>query len=141
MMKPLVIIVSGPPCSGKTALGLRIAREFSLPFINKDGIKELLFDSLGWEDREWSKKLGFASYRLLYYFMELLLLARCSFIVESNFAPELDTAQFLNLKQKCEFESLQIQCVTDGEVLFQRFKERSESGERHPGQCGPPKPP
>ncbi len=135
MTKPLVIIISGPPCTGKTHLGLRIAREFSLPFINKDGIKERLFDGLGWKDAAWSKQLSHASYRILYYFMESLLAAGCSLIVESNFDPAQATAEFLALKRKHEFEPFQIQCIADGEVLIQRFKARAEAGERHPGHA------
>ena len=50
--KPWVIIVSRPPCTGKTTLGQRIARELEFPFVNKDNIKELLFDRLGWKDDE-----------------------------------------------------------------------------------------
>jgi hypothetical protein len=65
--------------------------------------------------------------------MESLLLAGRSFIVESNFKPEFENEKFLELKKKYDFQPLQIFCKTDGEVLFERFKARSESGERHPG--------
>lgn len=133
MNKPLVIIISGPPCTGKTTLGQRIAEEIQIPFIHKDGIKERLFDTLGWSDREWSKKLGFATYALLTYFMEIQLRAGVSFIVESNFAPEFGSQIFLKLKAHYDFEPFQIQCRTEGKVLLQRFKDRAESGERHPG--------
>jgi predicted kinase len=131
--KPFVIIISGPPCTGKTTLGQHIAAKFHLPFIHKDGIKERLFDTLGWSDREWSKKLGFATYAMLEYFMEVQLQAGISFIVESNFAPDFGTQTFLKLKAQYEFEPFQIQCRTEGTVLLQRFKERAESGQRHPG--------
>jgi len=57
MPKPLLIIISGPPGTGKTTLGKRMANELHLPFVNKDSIKELLFDHLGWHDRAWSRKL------------------------------------------------------------------------------------
>ena len=131
--QPTVIIVTGYPCTGKTTLGLRIAREFHLPFISKDGIKELLFDSLGWSDRQWSKRLGFASYELMFYFLEAQLAAGRSAIVESNFYPEQTNAKFLALQEAHGYKALQILCVTAGGVLYQRFKQRSESGERHPG--------
>jgi len=110
-----------------------MAREFSLPFISRDDIKELLFDSLGWKDREWSKKLGLASYSLLYHFLEFELCTGRSLIVESNFKAEFDTKKFLGLREKYDFEPFQIQCKVDSNTLFERFKRRSESGERHPG--------
>ncbi|MGI9058123.1 MAG: AAA family ATPase [Ktedonobacteraceae bacterium] len=133
MSRPLLIIVTGSPGAGKTTLGNHIAAEFHLPFIYKDGIKETLFDALGWQDRAWSRKLGLASYELLYYFLEVLLQANTSFIVESNFDPQYSTAAFLALKKKYDFEPLQILCHADGHILWERFKQRAESGERHPG--------
>lgn len=133
MAKNLVIIISGPPCTGKTTVGKRLAEAFNLPFINKDEIKELLFERLGWRDRPWSKQLSLASYDLLFYFTESQLKAGNSLIVESNFNPEIDTRKFLDLKEKYGFVAFEIQCQADGEVLLQRFKQRANSGARHPG--------
>jgi len=133
MSKTLLIIISGPPCTGKTTIGKRIAKEFLLPLLSRDDIKESLFDSLGIKDREWSKQLGIASYKILYQVVGSLLQADQSFIVESNFKPEFDEERFLDLQKKYNFEILQIMCKTDGEILFERFKKRSESGGRHPG--------
>jgi predicted kinase len=133
MNKPLVIIISGPPCSGKTTLGQRIAAEFHLPLIYKDGIKERLFDTLGWSDRAWSKRLGNATYAILQYFIEIQLQGGVSFIVESNFPPDFGTEIFAKMRAQYDFEPFQIQCRTEGNVLLQRFIERGKSGERHPG--------
>ena len=132
-MKPLVIIVLGAPGTGKTTLGKRIADRFHLPFINKDGIKETLFDSLGWRDRAWSRRLGAASHDLLDHFMETQLRAGRSFVIEANFYPKYHTEGFLGLKRRYPFEPFQIHCRTDDAIRLQRFKERGESGERHPG--------
>jgi predicted kinase len=131
--KPLLIIITGLPGTGKTTLGKRLAAELQLPFVHKDGLKEILFDRLGWRDREWSKKLARVSIELLYYFIEIQLQAAISLIAESNFKAEFANREILELKQKYNFEPFQILCQTDGDVLFQRFRARSESGERHPG--------
>jgi predicted kinase len=132
MNKPVLVIVTGSPCTGKTTLARQIARKFHLPFVYKDGVKETLFDTLGWEDRQWSKKLGGASYALLFYFIEAQLAAGQSLVVEANFYPGF-SENFLELQQRYDFEPLQILCFADGEILFERFKKRSESGNRHPG--------
>ena len=50
MTKSLLIIINGAPCTGKTTLGRKLAKQLRLPFLSKDGIKEVLFDTLGWED-------------------------------------------------------------------------------------------
>jgi tRNA A37 N6-isopentenylltransferase MiaA len=133
MPRPVVIVITGPPCAGKTTIARQVAERFSLPWMGKDMVKELLFDMLGWQDREWSKKLSRASVVLLFRFLETQMAARRSCIVESNFKAEYDTVRFPNLGERYEFDLVQIECVCDGQVLFERFKHRAESGERHPG--------
>lgn len=132
MKEPLVIIVSGPPASGKSSLARQFAQELKLPLLYKDGIKENLFDSLGWQDRAWSRKLGQATYRLLYYFIEAQLAAGQSLIVESNFSPEA-TAKFRELQEKYPFRPFQVLCRAEGSVLVARYAARATDPDRHPG--------
>jgi predicted kinase len=133
MPSPLLIIISGPPCSGKSALGDRLAQALTMPLFHRDGFKELLFDSLGWSDLEWSQRLGGASYALLYHAAEALLRAKRSVIIESNFDPQYDTRRLHDLAARHPFLPLQIRCMAEGAVLFERFKQRAASGKRHPG--------
>ena len=135
MNKPLLIIVSGPSCTGKTTLAQKISEKFDIPFITKDGIKELLFKDLGWSDREWSKKLGVASYSILHYFLDSVLSVKKPLIIESNFKPEFESKEILDRITKYDYLPLQVMCQCDGQILFERFKKRSESGTRHPGHC------
>ena len=133
MAHPFVIIVSGPPCTGKTTLGQRLAQDLRLPFLSKDRIKELLFDTLGVGDREWSKKLGAATIEMLFLLAETELAAGRSFLLEANFRPAQANGQFMALKKKYDFRAIQVECRADTAVLLDRFKARTESGERHPG--------
>jgi predicted kinase len=128
-----LIIISGPPGSGKTTLGRWLTEELRLPFLYKDGLKEILYDTLGWSDREWSMKLGVASISLLYYTLEVELKAGNGCVVESNFLTEYATPRLLELKQRYPFRVFQIQCYTDNEALFQRLQARAASAKRHPG--------
>jgi len=132
-MKNSLIIISGPPCTGKTTFGNLLADKLQVPLFNKDSFKEILFDDLGWSDRETSKKYGIASYGLLYYVIENELKFNRSLIIDSNFKSEFDTPKFNKLKEKYDFNIIQLIFKCDGEVLFKRFKKRSESNERHPG--------
>jgi predicted kinase len=133
MKNPLVVIISGPPCSGKSTLANKLSRRFSLPLVMKDEIKETLFDELGIEDREWSKKLGKVSYKVLFALLRQIVSSGASCIVESNFSNQYDTDNFLEIKNTSPFQVVQIQCKTDGKLLLERFKKRSLSSERHPG--------
>jgi hypothetical protein len=133
MTQSLLIIVSGPSCSGKTTLAQKISAKFNLPLVTKDSLKELIFDHLGWSDREWSKKVGAASYHLLHYFMETQLAVGNSLMIESNFKAEFETPIIKDLVTKYNYFPIQVMCQCDGQILFDRFKQRSESGDRHPG--------
>ncbi|WP_127717948.1 AAA family ATPase [Halobacteriovorax sp. HLS] len=133
--KTLLILISGLSCTGKTSIAKQLSVHFKLPLFGRDCIKESLFDSLGCRDREWSKKLGTASYELLYKIIESQLGATNSCIVESNFNSKFDTPIFLNLQKKYKFSTIIIHCEAEGETLFNRFKARSESGQRHQGHC------
>lgn len=133
MSKISLIIITGLPGTGKTTLGKKLSEGLKLPFICKDDIKELLFDGLDWQDREWSKKIGSSSYDLLYYITESLLKTEKSLIVETNFNPKFANQKFLDLKEKYDFDPLQIRCITDGEILLERFMKRANSDDRHPG--------
>jgi predicted kinase len=134
---PVVLFITGLPCTGKTVLGKQIAAHFSLPYLYKDGIKESLFDSLGWSDRNWSKRVGAAAYSLLFSFTEALLEARLSFILESNFSVEREGPRLQELQENYQFRAIEIQCVAKGEVIVERYRQRWEAGTRHPGHVDP----
>lgn len=129
---PLIIIL-GPPATGKTTLGRRLAADLRLPFLSRDDFKERLFDRLGWRDREWSRQLGVASWDLLWHAVECQLAAGKAAIAESNFNGPLATAKVRELAARYDFAPVQINCVTAGAVLVERHRRRAESGERHPG--------
>ncbi|GHO54707.1 AAA family ATPase [Ktedonobacter robiniae] len=128
-----LILITGHPCTGKTTLGLRLAADLRLPFINKDGIKEQLFESLGWSDREASRRLAPTTFALLYYFLTAQLRAGQPCIIEANFDPAFATEEFHTRQHNFPLRIFQLLCYADGQILFERFQLRSESGERHPG--------
>ncbi len=141
-----LLIVGGPPASGKTGLARRLAADLRLPCLSRDDLKERLFDTLGTDwptaqagpnhdtsDREWSRRLGGASYELLWGALEMNLAAGVATIVESNFRGERATERFRALAARHPFIAMQVTCVADGATLLRRHQGRVASGERHPG--------
>lgn len=133
MGENLMIIVTGASATGKTTLSKNLANEFKIPVINKDEIKELLFDYLGAKNEEWAIKLGMSSFELLYLFVNKLCQTGKTFIVEGNFENKYATKTFSDIKSKYNYKVLQIYCHAQVEVLYDRYMKRDNSGERHPG--------
>ncbi len=132
-----LIVVTGLPATGKTSLSLRLGQRLGYPVFSKDRIKERLYDTLGCDTREHSRKLGKASVDILFDVVEMLLKAGNSCIIESNFRPEMDTVRVQGLQELSGAQVLQILCKGETEVVFARFQERALSGRRHPGHCEP----
>jgi len=132
-MKTFLVIVNGLPATGKTTIGKLLADQFNFVFISKDSTKESLFDSLGVKDRNWSRELGKASFALLYDNIDELLSKNVSIVVETNFNTELDSKIFAELISKYSVNVVQIVCYADGQVLYDRFLNRSKSSNRHIG--------
>ncbi len=135
MLPFTVILVNGISATGKTTVGRELATGLGLPFFSKDGIKERLFDDLGHSDREWAHKLSGTTHVVLNHVFEQLLEAKIGFVMEANFNPAYDAEKYRAWQAKHGFRLVQILCHADGEVVYQRFKERVERGERHPGHC------
>lgn len=133
MLKPVLIIVNGLPCSGKTTIARRLAQDVRLPVFSRDGIYETLFDALAGDGAP-PAAVGSASFSLLYSIAGSILAAGQSLIVEGFFGrPDLRTAEFAELQRRHDFEPLQILCKADGAVLLERFLARAGSAGRHTG--------
>ena len=88
---------------------------------------------MGSKDREWAQLLGKASVDMMFYFARAELEVGRSIIMDNTFNPVLSVPRFINLKNQYEADSIQIICDANNETLFERFKARHESGNRHPG--------
>ena len=128
-----VILVTGPPASGKTYIANVLAENLGIPLIAKDEVKELLYETLGSGDVGWSRKLGVATYALLYQALERQLRARRTVIVESNFDLQYARPTLARLKEEYTFTPLEIHCVAEPDMLVRRYAARAAS--RHPGHA------
>ena len=133
MAKPVLVLISGAPGSGKTTLARRLAEVLPVAVIEKDTIKETLFDTLGVGDRAWSKKLGAATFALLYLSVETHLKAGQSVIAEAAFHRQHTARWLTSLRERFDIEFLEVYCHADSATAFQRYMRRSGTSERHAG--------
>jgi len=128
---PRLVIVTGAPGTGKTLLATRLAREVGLPMLTKDAIKEAMMETLPVTDREASKRLGAATFRVLFTVSQSLLDAGAGIVLEGPFSHPQADAELRGLGRRAR--TVLIHCVAPTELVLQRYRERYESGQRHPG--------
>lgn len=125
-----LIVITGSPGSGKTTLAATLQRELRYPVLQRDALKEVLLDRLGAADRAESRRLGAASWSLLWAMLEQLG-GRVPLIVESNFSSGRDE---MNLAAHLAFSApVLLHCQTDMATIQRRIAARTGSRDRHPG--------
>ena len=133
MKQPWIIVITGLPGTGKTTLSKHLADALSVPLIAKDAIKEIMYDTIGWSDKEFSGKLARATFVIIEYVIEENLRTSRSIMVESNYAPKLASKQFQEWQEQYGCVITQIVCRTDLDVLAQRYLDRIKRGQSHEG--------
>ena len=136
MTAPRLIIVAGPPASGKTSIARQLARTLCLPLICKDTIKETLFEHLGTGDRAWSQRLGYAVVCSLYALAQDILHAGASLILESPSIHPDTPGKLRKLIEATGAHLSIVYCHAAAKVLCERFNARSLT-DRHPGHQDP----
>ncbi len=133
MKKPTLVLISGAPGTGKTYLARHLMDAVPIVVLEKDAIKETLFDAVSEGDREWSRKLGGATFALLRMLVESHLKARQSVVAEAAFWHEYEGPWLDRMRERYEFDTLELHCHADPEIAVERFTRRAESDDRHSG--------
>jgi predicted kinase len=126
------IVVSGPPCAGKSTVAMRLAAHRRWPLLAKDAYKEVVFRHLGWRDRDWSRQVSGLAWKLLLAEARALLTHGIDCILEGNWrAPQARALAELTAIAGTEF--VEVHCFAAAAVLLARYRARSLAGTRHPG--------
>jgi predicted kinase len=130
---PLLVIVDGPPASGKTTIADSLGARLGLPVFSKDVVKDALFDVLGTGDRAWSRKMGIASIEVILRLAQRELRSGRGVVLESTFDPRFETTPLQAIISDDPVIAVQVYCWAAVDVLVQRSLDRAATGLRHPG--------
>jgi predicted kinase len=123
---PPLVIVCGPPASGKSTLAETIGKDLGLPVIAKDLIKERLVDQVGK-----APNLGAAAFAVQFAIARELLESGAGLVLEGAFFR--DQGEIADVAALGDTVVVNVECSL--EVLERRYVERHD--ERHPAHRGP----
>jgi predicted kinase len=125
-----ILLVNGVPASGKSTVAAAIARRLRLPILAVDTVKEAFFDHLGIGDRDYSRKLGRASYQAIFATIAAFP-DGLGAIVDAwhKFVP-LDLLEGHLIRAEAA-PVIEIWCHSPPEICAERYRARAD--QRHPG--------
>ncbi len=129
---PKLIVIAGMPATGKTTLSLKIQERTGLPVIEKDLIKEELFDTVGFKNYQEKRNLDHAANAVLLYILEAELRAGKSVIVVNNF-DSISAERLRNLIEKYKPDCITVFLNGDEKTLYERYVDRDDRHLRHLG--------
>jgi predicted kinase len=125
---PTLIVVSGPPGSGKTTLAHQVAAAVGCPAICRDEIKEGMVHATPGYDPSQSGDFNRRTLATFVNLIRLLLTARVTAVAEAAFQDRLWRPALEPLLDLAKLRILQ--CTTRGAVAHARFARRLEEDPR-----------
>lgn len=122
MKKPILIVVTGQPGAGKTTLSEKLSREWYLPMISRDRIKEGYVHTMGKPHEELPEESNLIATNAFFDTLECMLDRGISCIAEAAFQHRLWSARLEKLKDKADIHVLI--CCLDAHLALDRFLQR-----------------
>lgn len=129
-MKKLLLIM-GDLATGKSTFSDILSKRYETNVFNKDSIKEVLGDTIGFSNREENLKLSKATMELMLFIFSEFTKVNKSLILESNFHKE-DLERLQEIAAENNYEVLILILRGDINILHERYLNRIFNENRHP---------
>jgi predicted kinase len=133
--RPTLVVVSGPPGSGRTTLAHQIARAVGCPAICRDEIKEGMVHATPRFVPGPGDKLTMRTLPVFFGVLELLLAAGVTTVAEAAFQDRIWRPRLAPLLPLARTRI--VHCTVDPEVAFQRIVQRGRASAVRAAHEGP----
>ena len=127
-----VIVLTGMPATGKSTICKALAEHFGYPVVEKDAIKEELFDTVGFTCYAEKRALDHGANGVVIHTVEQILKSGGSVIVDNNF-DDISGKRFSALLTQHAPKCVCVFLRGDLDVLHQRYTIRDNAHARHLG--------
>ena len=129
-MKKLLLI-TGDIAAGKSTFSTILSARYGAAVFQKDPLKEILGDCIGFHSREENKALSNATLGIMYHLFSRISSTESDLILEANFH-ENELKELHSIAGKNQYDVLTLLLQGDAEVLYHRYVHRMNEENRHP---------
>lgn len=126
-----LLLITGDLATGKTTFSKILSERYSIEAFNKDTIKEILGDTIGFTNREENLKLSHATIAVMTHIFAKNAENGHDCILEANFHGN-EIQILLDIAAMHDIKVLTLEFMADEKVLYERFRNRIENENRHP---------
>ena len=126
-----LLLLTGDIAAGKSAFSRQLSERYGVPAFQKDSIKEILGDSIGFRNREENVKLSRATMELMYHFFRQFAVSAGNLILEANFHG-YELQEMHRIAGETQYDVLTLVLRGDADVLYERYLHRMNCEHRHP---------
>jgi cytidylate kinase len=127
----MIVIVQGPPASGKSTFARTVSARFGLPHISRDLIQEWLSVVDTENDTRIQKFCSHAGYELMFKLAGELSKGAGGFVVEGCMNPETGPGRMKAALSPGHHRIVEVFLFASHEILVQRYLDRAGSETRH----------
>lgn len=126
-----ILLLTGDIAAGKTTFSGILSARYGVAVFQKDTIKEILGDYIGFRNREENKILSDTTMEIMCHILSRIAATGHSIILEANFH-ELELKKIHSIAGENQYDVLTIVLRGDTNILYQRYLRRMKEENRHP---------
>lgn len=128
-MKKLIIL-TGDLATGKTIYSKILSERYKIEAYNKDTLKEILGDEIGFNNREENLKLSHGAVSVMMHIFKKYSELNHDIILEANFHKK-ELEEINNFVKENNYDLLLLNFKADEKILYDRFLNRAHNENRH----------